>query len=95
SAALWGEVTVERGAVQQTNFDTYRLMRMHETPQMEIRIVEGPHEPGGVGEPAVAPLAGALANAVFDATGVRLRRMPLQAAWDELTPQQRGEGSNA
>ncbi|MEZ4299660.1 MAG: molybdopterin cofactor-binding domain-containing protein [Polyangiaceae bacterium] len=82
TAALWGQITVAGGAVQEGNFDTYRMMRMHECPSMEIQILDSPHEPGGVGEPAVAPVAGALANALFDATGVRLRRMPLQPAWD-------------
>ncbi len=94
TAALWGEITVEGGAVQQGNFDTYRMMRMHETPSIEMRLIDGPHEPGGVGEPAVAPIAGALANAIFDATGTRLRRMPLQAAWDE-SAQQRDESPQA
>ena len=95
TAALWGEITVKDGEVQQGNFDTYRLMRMHETPEIETLLIEGSHEPSGVGEPSIPPLGGALANALFDATGVRLRRMPLQAAWDELSPQQRGERSQA
>ena len=82
SAALWGEITLEQGLVQQGNFDDYRIMRMHESPEIVVKIVEGPHEPGGVGEPAVAPLAGALANAVFSLTGERLRRMPLQAEYE-------------
>lgn len=89
TAALWGEITAEGGVVQQGNFDTYRLMRMHETPEIVVELIQGPQEPGGVGEPAVAPVAGALANAIFDVTGVRLRRMPLQAAWDELPPEER------
>lgn len=89
TAALWGEITVDRGAVQQGNFDTYRMMRMHECPPMDIRVLEGPHEPGGVGEPAVAPVAGALGNAIFDLTGERLRRMPLQPAWEEASKRRR------
>ena len=89
TAALWGEITAEGGAVQQGNFDTYRLMRMHETPEIVVELIQGPQEPGGVGEPAVAPVAGALANALFDVTGVRLRRMPLQAAWDALPAEER------
>ncbi|MEM9455135.1 MAG: xanthine dehydrogenase family protein molybdopterin-binding subunit [Myxococcota bacterium] len=88
TAALWGQITVEDGVVQQDNFDTYRMMRMHECPQIEVRLVEGPHEPGGVGEPAVAPLGGALSNALFDATGARLRRMPIQVAWNEWSAAQ-------
>ncbi|MEM7160088.1 MAG: molybdopterin cofactor-binding domain-containing protein [Myxococcota bacterium] len=78
TAAIWGEITVEGGVVQQGNFDTYRLMRMHETPTIVTKVMEGADEPGGVGEPAVAPLAGALANAIFDVSGKRLRRAPLQ-----------------
>jgi CO/xanthine dehydrogenase Mo-binding subunit len=81
SAALWGEITVEHGEVQQGNFDTYRIMRMHETPEIVVELLAGSDEPGGVGEPAVAPLAGALANAVFQLSGERLRRMPLQAEY--------------
>lgn len=82
TAALWGEITVEKGVVQQRNFDTYRMMRMHEAPRMVIKLIEGDPEPGGVGEPAVAPLAPALANAIFNLTGERLRRTPLQAEFD-------------
>ena len=84
TAALWGEITVEGGVVQQGNFDTYRLMRMHEAPKIVTKVMEGADDPGGVGEPAVAPLAGALANAIFDVSGKRLRRAPLQP---ELTRQ--------
>ncbi|MCA9719004.1 MAG: xanthine dehydrogenase family protein molybdopterin-binding subunit, partial [Myxococcales bacterium] len=81
TAALWGEITVDKGVVQQGNFDDYRMMRMHETPEIVSKLVEGAPEPGGVGEPAVAPLAPALANAIFTLTGERLRRMPLQAEY--------------
>ncbi|MCH9686590.1 MAG: molybdopterin-dependent oxidoreductase, partial [Deltaproteobacteria bacterium] len=95
TAALWGQVTVEGGVVQQGNFDTYRMMRMYEAPEIEIELVEGPHEPGGVGEPAVAPVAGALGNALFEATGVRLRRMPLQIAWNEAQAERGTEPSGA
>jgi len=88
TAALWGEIRVEDGVVQQGNFDTYRMMRMHESPEIVTQLLAGPHAPGGVGEPAVAPVAGALANAVFDLTGARLRRMPLQPSYDEVAKQQ-------
>lgn len=88
TAALWGEITAQQGRVQQGNFDTYRMMRMHESPEIQIELLDGPHEPGGVGEPAVAPVAGALANAVYAAVGVRLRRMPLQRAYDEWSARQ-------
>ncbi|MGB1274474.1 MAG: xanthine dehydrogenase family protein molybdopterin-binding subunit, partial [Nannocystaceae bacterium] len=95
TAALWGEITVENGQVQQGNFDTYRMMRIHESPEIVVRLLEGPHEPGGVGEPAVAPVAGALANAVANATGSRLRRMPLQPAYDAIVANQQPRDEDA
>ena len=82
SAALWGEITVEQGLVQQDNFDRYRLMRMHECPEIIVELLPGSDEPGGVGEPAVAPLAPAVGNALFTLTGARLRRTPLQAEYE-------------
>jgi CO/xanthine dehydrogenase Mo-binding subunit len=82
SAALWQEITLEGGQVQQGNFDTYPVMRMHQCPQIEVSILDSQRKPSGVGEPGVPPIAPALANALFDATGVRLRRMPMQPAWD-------------
>lgn len=88
SAALWGEITVEQGAVQQGNFDDYRMLRMHECPEIVVELIEGADEPGGVGEPAVAPFAGALANAIFNLSGERLRRMPLQAEYDRRMAKQ-------
>jgi CO/xanthine dehydrogenase Mo-binding subunit len=83
SAALWQEITVEGGAVLPGNFDSYRLLRMRECPQIEVEIIDSTAPPSGVGEVGVPPIAPALANAIFAATGVRLRRLPLQAAWLE------------
>ncbi|KQV45654.1 xanthine dehydrogenase family protein molybdopterin-binding subunit [Massilia sp. Root335] len=77
SAALWDEVTVEKGRVQQTNFSDYRVMRMPEAPIVEVYIVNSHDDPGGIGEPGTAGIAPALANAVFAATGKRVRKLPI------------------
>jgi CO/xanthine dehydrogenase Mo-binding subunit len=83
SAALLQEITIEDGQVQQGNFDSYRVLRMHECPRIDVEILTSDHPPSGVGEVAVPPIAPAVANAIFAATGVRLRTMPLQAAWQQ------------
>jgi len=83
SAALDQEITLVDDVVQQRNFDTFPVLRMFEAPEIIVQILESDHEPTGVGEPGLPPLAPAVANAVFALTGVRLRRMPLQRAWDE------------
>jgi isoquinoline 1-oxidoreductase beta subunit len=77
SAALWDEVTHEKGRVQQSNFGDYRVMRMNESPSVEVYIVNSRDEPGGIGEPGTAGIAPALANAVFAATGKRIRKLPI------------------
>jgi isoquinoline 1-oxidoreductase beta subunit len=77
SAALWGQVTLDGGKVQQTNFGDYRVMRMNEAPAVEVYIVNSRDEPGGIGEPGTAGIAPALANAVFAATGKRVRKLPI------------------
>jgi len=78
SAALWGEVTIEKGRVQQFNFDSYRVMRNNEVPAIDITLIASTEKPGGIGEPATALMAPALANAVFAATGKRVRRTPIK-----------------
>ncbi len=78
SAALNGEITLEKGRVQQTNFDDYPLLRFHQAPQIEVIIVDSDAPPTGVGEPGVPPLAPAVANAVFALTGQRIRRLPMR-----------------
>jgi isoquinoline 1-oxidoreductase subunit beta len=78
-AALYGEITVERGRVRQTNFDTYRWLRIGEAPRIEAHFVENGEPPRGLGEPPVPPVAPALANALFALTGRRIRRLPLRA----------------
>ena len=80
TAALWGEITLDKGRVRQANFDTYRVMRINEAPVIEIAIVNSTEKPGGIGEPATALIGPAVANAVFAATGKRLRTLPLRTA---------------
>ncbi len=78
SNALYGEITTSSGAVEQWNFPDFRVMRMNEAPRrMETHIVESVAPPGGVGEPPTPPAAPALANAIFSATGERIRRLPI------------------
>ncbi|HZW75753.1 MAG TPA: molybdopterin cofactor-binding domain-containing protein, partial [Caldimonas sp.] len=79
SAALFGEITLDKGRVQQTNFDRYRVVRMNESPAIDITLVQSNEKPGGIGEPATALIGPAVANAVFAATGKRVRRMPFSA----------------
>ncbi|HJU72173.1 MAG TPA: xanthine dehydrogenase family protein molybdopterin-binding subunit [Gemmatimonadaceae bacterium] len=78
SAALYGEITIERGRVKQTNFRDYPMLRIDEMPEIDVHIVRNHEEPGGVGEPGVPPIAPAVANALFTLTGVRARRLPLR-----------------
>jgi isoquinoline 1-oxidoreductase beta subunit len=77
SAALWDQITHEKGRVQQTNFGDYRVLRMNEAPAVEVYIVNSHDEPGGIGEPGTAGIAPAVANAVFAATGKRVRKLPI------------------
>ena len=78
STALYGEVTVERGIVQQSNFHDAPLLRIRETPVIETHIVPSLDMPSGIGEPALPPVAPAVANALFTLTGTRLRTLPLR-----------------
>lgn len=77
-AALWGEATLENGRVQQSNFHDVRALRMHEAPAIDVHLVRSSAAPGGIGEPGTAVTAPALANAVFAATGKRIRTLPLE-----------------
>jgi isoquinoline 1-oxidoreductase subunit beta len=78
SAALFQELTFENGRLQQTNFHTFPMMRMNECPKMETHVVESNEKSGGVGEPGVPCTAPAIANAVFAATGKRVRKLPIR-----------------
>jgi isoquinoline 1-oxidoreductase beta subunit len=77
SAALKGAITFEGGRVQQRNFHDYQMLRMNEAPEIEVHIVPSTEPPTGVGEPGVPPVAPAVANAIFAATGKRVRRLPI------------------
>lgn len=84
SAAVMGEITLENGEVQQTNFPDYDALRMHNAPAFEVSILENNRFIGGVGEPGTPPAAPALANALFDLTGKRARSLPLIKHFDLL-----------
>jgi len=85
SAAALGEITIAGGRVQQSNFHDYQVVRMAQAPQVDVEIRESPAESvGGVGEPPVPPLAPAVANAIFAASGARIRRLPFSASGFKL-----------
>jgi isoquinoline 1-oxidoreductase beta subunit len=77
SAALWGQIDIAGGRVQQSNFDRYRILRLPEIPRIVTYIVDSDETPGGVGEPATALVAPAICNALYRATGKRVRSLPL------------------
>ncbi|MBV8444951.1 MAG: xanthine dehydrogenase family protein molybdopterin-binding subunit, partial [Candidatus Dormibacteraeota bacterium] len=77
TAALYSEVTFDRGRAQQSNFNNYRMLRMDETPPIEVHIVDSTEPPGGLGETGTAAAFPAVANAVFAATGKRVRVLPV------------------
>jgi len=78
TAAMWGEITIKDGRAEQGNFDAYRMMRMREMPRVEVVLAPTGGFWGGVGEPANAPIAPALGNAIFAASGERVRKLPLR-----------------
>ena len=80
TAALYGEITLKNGRVDQTNFDTYQMLRINEAPVIEVYIVESSEQPGGMGECGTSAIVPAVANAIFAATGKRLRKMPVDTA---------------
>src|SRR6266704_3075624 len=80
TAALKTEITLENGRVQQTNFHDYQMLRIFESPTIEVHIVPSEANPTGVGEPSVPPVAPALTNAIFAATGKRIRSLPIRTA---------------
>jgi isoquinoline 1-oxidoreductase beta subunit len=80
SAALYGAITFKNGRVEQGNFNDYPVLRIEEMPKVEVHIVQSKEKSGGIGEPGVPPIAPALANAIFVATGKRIRRLPINVA---------------
>jgi isoquinoline 1-oxidoreductase beta subunit len=78
SAALYGEITIERGAAVQGNFDTYPVLRQTDSPAIEVYIINSGEKMGGIGEPGTPPIAAAVCNALFAATGQRIRRLPIK-----------------
>ena len=80
TAALYGEITLKDGRVEQSNFDTYQILRLNEAPAVEVYIIASSEPPGGMGEAGTSAVVPAVTNAIFAATGKRLRRLPVDAA---------------
>ena len=80
TAALHGEITLKNGRVEQANFDTYELLRMNEAPAVEVHVIQSSEPPGGLGEAGTSAIVPAVANAIFAATGKRLRKLPVDTA---------------
>jgi isoquinoline 1-oxidoreductase subunit beta len=80
TAALYGEITLKGGRVEQSNFHDYQILRMNQAPAVEVHIVQSRESPGGMGEAGTSAIVPAVANAIFAATGKRLRKMPIDAA---------------
>ena len=77
TAALYGEITIDKGRVQQSNFNDYRMLRINQTPPIDIHLIKSGEAPGGIGETGATAGPPALANAIASATGIRLRRLPI------------------
>jgi isoquinoline 1-oxidoreductase beta subunit len=77
TAALYGEITLKDGRIEQTNFDTYQILRINEAPAVEVHIVQNSEPPGGMGEAGTSAIVPAVSNAIFAATGKRLRKLPI------------------
>jgi len=79
TAALWGDITIERGRVRQSNFNNYRMLRINEVPRIEVHVIKSGENPGGIGETGATAGPPALRNAIYAATGVALRRLPIDS----------------
>jgi len=77
STMMGQKITMERGRIEQTNFHQYPVLRIEDAPEIEVHFIQSDHAPTGLGEPALPPLAPAIGNAIFAATGIRIRKMPL------------------
>ena len=77
TAALYGQITLKKGRVEQSNFDNYRMLRINDAPVVEVHIIKSTEAPGGIGEPGTAAVFPAVANAIFAATGKRIRKLPV------------------
>jgi isoquinoline 1-oxidoreductase subunit beta len=77
TAALFGEITIKDGRVEQHNFNDYRMLRINEAPVIEVHLVKSGEAPGGIGEAGTSAIAPALTNAIFAATGRRIRNLPV------------------
>jgi isoquinoline 1-oxidoreductase subunit beta len=77
TAALYGDISIKKGRVQQSNFNDYRILRINEMPQIEVHVIKSGEAPGGIGEAGTTAASAALGNALFAATGIRLRRLPI------------------
>ena len=77
TAALYGEITLDKGRVQQSNFHNYRMLRIDQVPNIEVHLIASGEPPGGIGETGATAAPPALGNAIYAATGVRLRRLPI------------------
>lgn len=81
--ATFPKITFVEGSVKETNFDAYKFLRMNDAPlDIEVKFVDSEEAPSGLGEPALPPIAAALANALYAATGKRIRKMPLMDCFD-------------
>ena len=81
---MYGNLSFKDGAAEQNNFNTYRLIRFNEIPEVEVHFVDNGIDPTGLGEPALPPLGGAVANALYKATGKRFRNQPFSSSGGEI-----------
>jgi len=77
TAALYGEITIDKGRVRQSNFNNYRMLRINQTPAIEVHLIQSDEAPGGIGETGTTAAPPAVCNAIFAATGIRLRKLPI------------------